>query len=106
MVRKILAAALFSTMLGGIALAAPQTFTGQITDTMCGKKHMIPGKSAAECTRTCVQQKAGYGIVVGDKVYQLEGNNSAIAPFDGKNATVRGEVAGNRIAVTSITAAK
>ena len=41
------------------ALAAanqPQTFTGVITDTMCGKKHdMMPGQPDAKCIEMCVK---------------------------------------------------
>jgi len=28
---------------------ASETFTGTVTDSMCGKKHMCPGKSDGDC---------------------------------------------------------
>jgi hypothetical protein len=65
------------------ALAAPQTFTGTITDTMCGKKHMSPGKSDADCTRDCMKLKGDwtYGLVVGNSLYRLTGDNKQFATF-------------------------
>ncbi len=79
-----------------------------LSDTMCGKKHMIPGKSDADCTRECMKTKGNwsYGLVVGDKVYRLDGDKDKIAAFAGKQASVTGEATGEKIAVTSITPAK
>jgi hypothetical protein len=37
---------------------ATRTLTGTISDAMCGKKHMMQGVTAAQCTRECV--KSGY----------------------------------------------
>jgi hypothetical protein len=88
--------------------AAPQTFTGTITDTMCGKKHMSPGKSDADCTRDCMKSKGDwtYGLVVGNSVYRLTGDNKQFATFAGQSVTVAGEFAGTTIAVKTIAAAK
>jgi hypothetical protein len=90
------------------AFAAPQALTGTVTDTMCGKKHMIQGKSDTECTRECMKSKGGwtYGLVVGDKVYRLSGDNKQFDSFAGKRVTVKGNVAGTNIAVEEIVAAK
>jgi len=44
-------------LVSSFAFGAGQTLTGTLGDDMCGKKHMMPGKSDAECTRECV--KAG-----------------------------------------------
>ncbi len=90
------------------ASAAPHTFTGVVTDTMCGKKHMIAGKSDAECTRECMKSKGNwaYGLVVGDKVYKLAGDNQRLNVLAGQRVEVTGEVTGNNIAIQSITAAR
>jgi hypothetical protein len=57
------------------AFAGSRTLTGIVTDTMCGNKHMIAGKSDADCTRECTQSKGNwtYGLAVGEKVYGLSG---------------------------------
>src|ERR1035441_5658886 len=34
--------------------AAPQTIDGVVTDSMCGKKHMMPGKTDAQCVQECI----------------------------------------------------
>jgi hypothetical protein len=90
------------------ALAASQTFTGTITDTMCGKKHMSPGKSDADCTRDCMKLKGDwtYGLVVGKSVYRLAGDNKRFATVAGQQVTVAGDVTGTTIAVQTITPAK
>jgi hypothetical protein len=90
------------------ALAAPQTFTGTITDTMCGKKHMSPSKSDADCTRDCMKLKGDwtYGLVVGKSLYRLTGDNKQFAAFAGQQVTVAGDLTGTTIAVQTITPAK
>jgi len=88
--------------------AAPQTFTGTVTDTMCGKKHMSPGKSDGDCTRECMKLKGDwtYGLVVGSSVYHLTGDNKQLAAVAGHRVTVTGGVAGETIAVRTIVTAK
>jgi hypothetical protein len=96
-------------LLSLFAFAAQQTLTGTVTDTMCGKKHtMMPGKSDAECTRECMKAKGNwtYGLVVGDKVYSLAGDEKQFDVLAGQRVKVTGEVTGKKIAVQSITAAK
>lgn len=89
------------------AFAAPQTLTGTVTDTMCGKKHMMPGKSDAECTRECMKSEGEwtYGLVVGDKVYSLAGDIKQFNSFAGKRVKVTGETSGDKFTVQSIATA-
>ncbi len=86
--------------------AATQPIEGVISDTMCGKKHMLPGKTDAECIAECLKGKASYALVAGDKVYTLAGQAQSIAPFAGKHVKVEGSVKGNMISVTAIHDAK
>ena len=39
-----------SLSFAGTVKAGTQTFVGNISDSMCGLKHMMPGKSDKECT--------------------------------------------------------
>jgi hypothetical protein len=94
---------------GVYALAASkQKFTGEVGDAMCGRQHMEG--TPAECTRTCVSKGSKYALVVGEKVYTLEGSHkAALATLDqqaGKNATVTGTLNGDTIEVSSVAAAK
>jgi hypothetical protein len=73
---------------------------------MCGKKHMMQGKSAAECTRECVKEGSDYSLVVGDKVYTLKGNKTAIDKFAGANVIVKGKTSGSTVTMESIKAAE
>ncbi len=85
----------------------PQTFTGKVSDTMCGAKHMMAGASDADCTRACVKQGSKYALVVGDNVYTLEGGNAAtLDKLAGQKATVTGALKGKTITVASVAPAK
>lgn len=81
-----------------------QTFTGIVSDSMCGAKHMM--KDAAQCTRECVKPGSDYALVVGDKVYTLKGNKAQIDKLAGERATVKGKLSGDTITVDSISSAK
>ena len=88
------------------ASAAEQSFSGTVSDSMCGKNHMMAGSSPADCTRACVKEGSDYALVSGDKVYTLKGDKAAIDKFAGAPATVKGKLSGNTIQVSSIAAAK
>jgi hypothetical protein len=103
-------------LLGGLVVALPalaagktQTFTGEVSDSMCGAKHMMEG-SAADCTRACVQKGSKYALVVGDKVYTLDASDkTALSELDqlaGQQAQVVGNLDGDSIAVKAVTAGK
>jgi hypothetical protein len=83
-----------------------QTFTGEVGDAMCGRKHMEG--TPAECTRTCVGQGSKYALVVGDKIYVLDTTDkTALATLNqqaGKNASVTGTLNGDTIEVSSVVA--
>jgi hypothetical protein len=104
-----LVAVIFSaiTSLSLFAAAGKQTFTGEVGDAMCGRKHMA-GETAAECTRACVGHGSKFALVVGDKIYTLETDNkAALATLDqqaGKMATVTGTLDGDTIVLSSVTA--
>ena len=103
----VLAAVVLSGALTlGFAADKPQTFTGVVSDAMCGAKH-VPGQTNAACTRACVKQGSMYALVVGDKVYKLQGGDAAeLDKLAGENAKVTGTLSGDTITVASVTAAK
>ena len=86
--------------------AGEKIFTGTISDAMCGATHMAKDKSAAECTRMCVKQGQKYALVVGKKVYTLEGHEAELDKLAGEPATIKGKVSGNTVSVDSVAAAK
>jgi hypothetical protein len=97
------------TVSPALAASKAQTFTGEVSDSMCGAKHMMPG-NAAECTRACVSKGASYALVVGDKVYTVDANDkAAFAELDklaGQKASVKGTLDGDKIMASSVSAAK
>ncbi|HKW17801.1 MAG TPA: hypothetical protein VJO35_09860 [Terriglobales bacterium] len=100
----------FLLFAAGISLAAPksQTFTGEVSDAMCGAKHMMSSK--ADCTRACVAKGSSYALVVGDKAYTLHTTNKAaldeLNTLAGEQAKVTGTADGDTIEVSKVTAAK
>jgi hypothetical protein len=82
------------------------TLTGVVSDTMCGAKHMMKGKTAAECTRECVKADGEYALVVGEKVYTLKGNAADLDKYAGERVTVKGTVSGDTVTAQSIAPAK
>ncbi len=99
----------FAASLAVAALAAGKSYTGTVSDAMCGAKHAMAGDDAG-CTRACVAKGSKYALVVGDKVYTLEtSDKAALATLDkqaGAQATVTGSEKGNTIMVSSVSAAK
>lgn len=101
---------LFVIVLATFLFAAKaESFTGIVSDAMCGKKHMMEGDPAA-CLRACVQKGSKYALIVGDKVYTLDTQDkTALATLDqlaNKKATIRGQANGDEIEVSSVSAAK
>ena len=88
------------------ASSASKTLTGTVSDSMCGAHHMAKDKSPAECTRMCIKQGMKYALVVGSKVYTLEGHESEVDKLAGQKATIKGSVTGETVTVQSIVPAK
>ncbi len=105
----VLNAILLVGLMVSSAFAAGKSFTGTVSDAMCGAKHAMPGDAAA-CTRGCVAKGSKYALVVGDKVYTLEtSDKTALATLDkqaGEKATVMGTEKDNTITVSSVKAAQ
>lgn len=56
-----------------LCVSAAETFTGVITDTMCGAKPhtMMKGHTDPECVRMCVKGPHAYALLDGTNVIQL-----------------------------------
>ncbi len=91
------------------ALAADQTWTGKIGDSMCGLTH----KSAAEhgtkkmsdrdCTLACVKNGGKYVFVRQGKVYSIDNQDFAgLQQHAGHTVRLTGEMKGDTITVSKI----
>ena len=86
-----------------LAGAAPQTFTGVITDTLCGAKHNMKGHSDADCAKMCAKASAQYALFDGQNVLKLSDQKTP-ARFAAQKVKVTGTLdpKTNIIKVTSI----
>ena len=91
-----------STLLLGLGLAVlgasatadkPQTFTGKVSDAMCGANHMMAGE-ASECVRACIRKGSRYALVVGDNVSALDTSDKPALDQLDKLADQRAKVTG------------
>jgi len=101
-------AMLVLTTMSAIAAGTSQTFAGEVSDSMCGAKHMMPGEAA--CARACVCKGSNYALVVGDKVYTLHTADKAVLDeldkLAGAKAKVTGSADGDIIEVSKVESAK
>ncbi len=91
------------------APAADQTWTGKISDSMCGAKHQASAEHAGkkmsdrDCTLACVKDhNARYVFVSGGKVYNLNQDFGALKEHAGHIVKVTGAMSGDTITVSRI----
>jgi hypothetical protein len=85
-------------------MGADQSWTGTISDSMCGPSHgSTPAKA---CTTGCVKKGAKYVVVVGDKVYSIANQDApGLAKYAGDSVKVTGTIDGDTITVAKIAKA-
>ena len=77
-----------------------------VTCSRCGAKHSAElGKTAVDCSLTCVHGGATFALVDGDKMYMLDGAPDRLKKVAGQRARIVGVVRGDRIKVSSVAAA-
>ncbi len=102
----LVAAILFAGGAWAQAKGQKKNFTGTVSDMMCVVKHKMGVSSPAECTRKCVQMGSKFALVVGSKVYELEGKSDEIDKLAGQKAKISGTVDGTKIQVESVAPAR
>ena len=93
------------------AFGADQTWSGQISDSMCGKDHSMMqhgGKkvSARDCTLECVKGSAKYVFVSKGTVYAIDNQDlKDLEAHAGHNVQLTGEMSSDKktIHVSKIT---
>ena len=97
----------FALTLGVSGLfAADQTWTGQISDSMCGADHSMMehgGKkmSARECTAACIKGGAKYVFVTKGKVYEIQNQDRKdLADHAGHTVKMSGKMSADGKTVT------
>lgn len=90
------------------AAASTQTFTGVITDSMCGADHKgMNVQPDSKCVRECVKHGSKYALLTGGDVYVLSDQQTP-EKFAGEKVKVTGKLHQNTktIVVEKIEAAK
>src|SRR5262245_31260244 len=88
----------FSALWVGSAVAADQTWSGTISDGMCGVKHTMSehGKNMTdrECTQMCAAHGAQYVLVAEGKVYKLRNHDADLKTHAGHMVSLTGDLQG------------
>lgn len=105
-----IATVMFVLVCGAAVSAAPRTWTGQISDSVCGAKHMSMGSQKMtdrECTEMCIKANGKYVFASPGKLFQIaDQKDAALATHAGHTVKLTGELKGETIAVTKIEMAK
>jgi hypothetical protein len=99
--------------LSVFAQAAEKTWTGSISDNMCGASHAKMKAQHADakmtdrdCTLACVKGGGKYVFVSNGKVYNIENQDLALLQeHAGHKVQLTGEMKGNTITVSQIVMA-
>ena len=98
------------SMLGAMSVsAADQTWTGRISDSMCGAKHKKMAEHGTtkmadrDCTMACVKEGGKYVFVLKGKVYKIDNQDfAALQEYGGHMVQLTGEMTGDTIKVSNI----
>jgi hypothetical protein len=93
-------------LAASIASPADGSWTGWISDDMCGAKNGQEG--GAECASRCVKEHGAKYVFVNDsdkKVYAIDAQDK-VAPHAGHHVVVKGAVDGSTLKLASIEMAK
>ena len=95
--------------LASFASAADKTWTGQISDSMCGASHQKmtsghAGMTDRDCALACVKAGGKYVFVNDGKVYKIANQELALLQAHaGQTVQLTGDMKGDTITVSNIT---
>jgi len=108
--KKALGFTMIALLVGAASmLAEEKTWSGKISDSMCGRSHKSAiehaGKklSDTDCVNACVEKGAKYVFVAGGKVYNIENQDLPdLKEHAGHSVKLTGEMTGDTIKVSKI----
>jgi hypothetical protein len=103
---KSIAGLVLALFAAGLLYAATGTWTGYISDSMCGAKGT--SEKHADCAAKCVKEHGAKYVFVNDadkKVYAID-DQDKVAAHAGHHVTVKGSVDGDNLKLASIEMAK
>jgi hypothetical protein len=100
--KKLFAVSSLGAALAMSALGA--TWTGTVSDAMCGAKHVAATADDQKCAATCVKEHNAEPVfVVGDKVYKFDADSKAkVMDHVGHKVTISGKLTGDTVSVKSV----
>ncbi|HET7619280.1 MAG TPA: hypothetical protein VFK20_12285 [Vicinamibacterales bacterium] len=109
--KKSLSLLAAAVVFSATPLLAASTWTGVISDSMCGVKHGSgehgTKMSDKDCTTECVKGGSDYVFVSGDKIYKIENQDFGdLKAHAGEKVTLTGEMKDDTITVSKIEASK
>ena len=101
-IRIIEAAAILLT--ANAAFAADQTWTGTLSDKMCGADHKeMRGKMTdRDCTLACTKGGTAFALISGNKIYTLSGREADLRTHAGHVVKLTGDLKGETIRVSAV----
>ena len=106
--KKFIGILIASAFLSTIAAFAA-TWTGKISDSMCGAHHKSTAEHAGakmtdrQCTEACIKNGAKYVFVSEGKVYSIDNQDYAgLAEHAGHTVKLTGDMTGDSIKVSDI----
>ncbi len=102
MKKRIAAGGVFVLFAAGAALAAEGSWTGYISETLCGLKGTT--ESHTDCAVKCVKEHGAKYVLVNDadkKIYIIDAQDK-VAAHAGHHVTVKGTVEGENLKLSSI----
>ena len=95
-------------VLGVAPRAAEQTWTGQISDSLCGAKHEEAAEGQGkmpdrDCTLACIRGGSKFVLVSDGKMFQIANQDLAdLQTHAGHKVKMTGELKGDSLTVTKI----
>ncbi|MDP9115248.1 MAG: hypothetical protein M3O20_16400 [Acidobacteriota bacterium] len=102
----------FLAAFASFAAAADGTWTGQISDSMCGPSHAKmtsahAGLTDRDCTLACVKGGGKFVFVSDGKVYKISNQDSPLLQVHaGHTVQLTGDMKGDTVTVSNITMKK
>ena len=102
--KRYLIAAAFLIGISAAAFAADQTWSGTISDKMCGASHKAMGSKLPDrdCTLACTKEGTPYVLLTAGTVFQLSGHETDLKAHAGHAVKITGELKGDAIRVSRV----
>lgn len=104
--KKLVIASVFTASLFSVAAFA-DTWTGYISDAMCGAKHDKVSDGNTKCVSACVKKGSDVVFVHDGKALKLDADSQTKAKaFAGQSVKIDGSLTGDTVSISTIDKAE